>query len=161
MGRTRHNRVSHTTSAQHKHAHKRLPPYLRFPRRPSYVDARLAHPAGGCFHSHLLFSRSFFRQAVSNGFSLTVTLLNDTGKDTRTEEYYRGCKLVLRARALNKFTGLYVAGVSAEGLWEGFEVSLLVYEVRGMRTMRRGGGGDGREGGGRGSRCHLKSVVVV
>ena len=62
-------------------------------------------------------------QAVSNGFSLTATLLNDTGKDTRTEEYYRGCKLVLRARALKKFTGLYVAGVSAEGLWEGFEVS--------------------------------------
>ncbi|CAN0042077.1 unnamed protein product, partial [Ectocarpus sp. 12 AP-2014] len=60
-------------------------------------------------------------QAVSNGFSLTVTILNDSGKDTRTEEYYRGCKLVLRARALKKFTGLYVAGVSAEGLWEGFE----------------------------------------
>ncbi|CAM9348828.1 unnamed protein product [Scytosiphon promiscuus] len=60
-------------------------------------------------------------QAVSNGFSLTVTIVNDTGKDTRTEEYYRGCKLVLRARALKKFTGLYVAGVSAEGLWEGFE----------------------------------------
>lgn len=62
-------------------------------------------------------------QAVSNGFSLTVTILNDSGKDTRTEEYYRGCKLMLRARALKKFTGLYVAGVSAEGLWEGFEAS--------------------------------------
>ncbi|CAM9118292.1 unnamed protein product, partial [Hapterophycus canaliculatus] len=60
-------------------------------------------------------------QAVSNGFSLTVTILNESGKDTRTEEYYRGCKLVLRARALKKFTGLFVAGVSAEGLWEGFE----------------------------------------
>lgn len=72
-----------------------------------------------------LFSLSFSRQAVSNGFSLTVTILNDFGRDTRTEEYYRGCKLILRARSLKKFTGLYVAGVSAEGLWEGFEVSLV------------------------------------
>lgn len=75
--------------------------------------------------------RSNCRQAVSNGFSLTVTILNDTGKDTRTEEYYRGCKLVLRARSLKKFTGLYVAGVSTEGLWEGFEVSMLVNEDQG------------------------------
>lgn len=58
-----------------------------------------------------------------NGYSLTVTIMNNNGKDTRTEEYYRGCTLVLRARALKKFTGLYVAGVSAEGLWEGFEAS--------------------------------------
>lgn len=64
----------------------------------------------------------FFWQAVSNGFSLTVTLLNDSGKDVRTDEYYRGCKLVLRARALRRFTGLYVAGISAEGFWEGFDV---------------------------------------
>ena len=62
-------------------------------------------------------------QAVSNGFSLTVTLLNDSGKDVRTDEYYRGCKLVMRARALKRFTGIYVAGVSAEGLWEGSDVS--------------------------------------
>lgn len=61
---------------------------------------------------------------MSDGFSLTVTLLNDSGKDVRTDEYYRGCKLVLRARSLKRFTGLYVAGVSAEGLWEGFDVSL-------------------------------------
>lgn len=68
--------------------------------------------------------------------------MNDTGKDTRTEEYYRGCTLVLRARALKKFTGLYVAGVSAEGLWEGFEVSdsLLIH-------YSKDGGGVGREEG--------------
>ena len=63
------------------------------------------------------------QQAVSEGFSLSVTLLKDTGKDVRTEEYYQGCKLVLRARGLKRFTGLFVAGVSAEGLWESFDVS--------------------------------------
>lgn len=63
------------------------------------------------------------RQAVSEGFSLSVTLIKDTGKDVRTEEYYQGCKLVLRARGLKRFTGLFVAGVSAEGLWESFDVS--------------------------------------
>lgn len=61
---------------------------------------------------------------------MTVTILNDSGKDTRTEEYYRGCKLVLRARALKKFTGLYVAGVSAEGLWEGYEVRGSIVESK-------------------------------
>lgn len=61
---------------------------------------------------------------VSKGFSISVTLLTDSGKDIRTEEYYRGCKLILRARALKRFTGLYVAGISAEGLWEGFDVSV-------------------------------------
>lgn len=65
------------------------------------------------------------QQAVSEGFSLSVTLLNDSGKDLRTEEYYRGCKLVIRARGLNRFTGLFVAAVSAEGLWGGFNVSFL------------------------------------
>ena len=29
----------------------------------------------------------------------------------------------MRARALRRFTGVYVAGVSAEGLWEGSDVS--------------------------------------
>ncbi|CAM9201391.1 unnamed protein product, partial [Sphacelaria rigidula] len=61
-------------------------------------------------------------KAVSEGFSLSVTLIKDTGKDVRTEEYYQGCKLVLRARGLKRFTGLFVAGVSAEGLWESFDV---------------------------------------
>lgn len=63
------------------------------------------------------------KQAVSEGFSLSVTLVKDTGKDVRTEEYYQGCKLVLRARGLKRFTGLFVGGVSAEGLWESFDVS--------------------------------------
>lgn len=83
-------------------------------------DAVYTNPAfPGCWTRPWLYSW----QAVSKGFSLTVTLLNDSGKDVRTDEYYQGCKLVLRARGLKRFTGLYVAGVSAEGFWEGFDVS--------------------------------------
>lgn len=37
--------------------------------------------------------------------------------------------MVLRVRAQNRFTGLYIAGVSAEGLWEGFDVSLAARKL--------------------------------
>ena len=79
------------------------------------------------------------REAVSNGFSLTVTLMNDSGKDVRTDEYYRGCKLIVRARALSRFTGLYVAGISAEGLWGESNVSLApraAFEALGTSGIR-------------------------
>lgn len=63
-----------------------------------------------------------------------MTLLNESGTELRTEEYYRGCKLILHAHGLESFTGLYVAAVSAEGMWEGYEVSenCLLCVIRGI-----------------------------
>lgn len=72
------------------------------------------------------------QQEVSEGFSLSVTLLDDYGKEVRTEEYYRGCKLVLRARGVTRFTGLYLAAVSAEGMWEGYQVRAWLTTAGGL-----------------------------